>query len=360
MTNTKLEYIWIGGNGELRSKTKIHKFPIDYDIFSINKKDIKQLPIWNYDGSSTNQATGSDSEVLLKPVNIYRNPFNKNRNVPGYLVLCETFVHDINTPHSTNTRNIASKVFTKESVNKYEPLFGIEREFFVYDNKLNPPKILGWEHGTPEAQGPYYCSVGAGKCFGKEFLEEALDLCLEINLNVTGSNIEVCPGQMEIQICAKGLEAADQCLILSYILDKLGEEYNYSINWAAKPVEGDWNGSGCHVNFSTVQMRTPPEDSPFEKTNGYNEIIKAIEKLRVKHEEHIQVYGDDNASRLTGKHETSSIHSFSYGVANRGASIRIPRETHERGYGYFEDRRPSSSADLYLVTSKIFETSIGF
>lgn len=357
MNKVKLEYIWVGGNSELRSKTKIHNFPIDYDIF--NEVNVKDLPVWNYDGSSTNQASGTDSEVLLKPVNVYKNPFNKNRSVPSYLVLCETFVHDLNTPHATNTRYMARQIFTKESLNKYEPMFGIEREFFVYDNKLNPPKILGWEHGTPGAQGPYYCSVGAGKCFGKEFLEEALDLCLDINLNVTGSNIEVCPGQMEIQICSKGLEAADQCLILSYILDRLGEEYNYSINWAAKPVEGDWNGSGCHVNFSTVQMRTPPENSPFENTNGYNEIIKAIEKLRVKHEEHIKVYGDDNALRLTGKHETSSISSFSYGVAHRGASIRIPRETHNNKYGYFEDRRPSSSADLYLVTSKIFETSIG-
>jgi len=360
MNKAKLEYIWIGGNNELRSKTKVMELPLDFDIYNgLTKDNINILPIWNFDGSSTNQAEGNDSEVLLKPVNVFKNPFNKNRNIPGYLVLCETFIHDTNTPHSTNTRYIARKIFTKQNINKYKPLFGIEREFFVYDTTKNPQCPIGWENGTPEAQGPYYCSVGSNVCFGKDFLEDVLDLSLDANLSITGSNMEVCPGQMEIQICDQGIEASDQCVILSYILARLGEDYGYSIDWRAKPIEGDWNGSGCHVNFSTIQMRTPLESSPFETPNGYNEILKSIERLREKHHEHIEVYGDDNDSRLTGKHETSSMDTFSYGVADRGASIRIPRDTDKNGYGYFEDRRPSSSADLYIVTSKIFETSIG-
>lgn len=357
MNKVKFEYIWIGGNREIRSKTKIQSYDLDFDAFNI--KSATDLPVWNYDGSSTNQASGEDSEVLLKPVNVYRNPFNKSSNLPSYLVLCETYVGNLDTPHPTNTRYIASKVFNKPNVTKYLPLFGIEREFFVYNNKVNPPVVLGWENGTPDPQGPYYCSVGAGKCYGKEFLDEALDLAIVAGLEITGSNIEVCPGQMEIQVCSEGIEAADSCVILSYILDRLGEEYNYSIDWRAKPVKGDWNGSGCHVNFSTVQMRSNPKKSLLVENIGYPEIMKAIERLKVKHAEHIAVYGDDNSERLTGLHETSSIEEFSYGVANRGASIRIPRDTEAKGYGYFEDRRPSSSADLYLVTSKIFETSIG-
>jgi glutamine synthetase len=357
MNKAKLEYIWIGGNNEIRTKTKIQSFDLDYDTFNI--KSARNLPVWNYDGSSTNQASGEDSEVLLKPVKVYKNPFNKNNNIPSYLVLCETFMGNLDKPHPTNTRHEARNVFNKSNTDTYKPLFGIEREFFVYDNKPKPSVPLGWENGEPKPQGPYYCSVGAGKCYGKEFLEEALDLSLLAGLEITGSNIEVCPGQMEIQVCSEGLEAADSCIILSYILDRLGEEYNYSIDWRAKPIKGDWNGSGCHVNFSTVQMRTDPKKSLLTGNLGYSEIIKAIKRLETKHAEHIEVYGDDNNERLTGLHETSSMNKFSYGVANRGASIRIPRDTEANGYGYFEDRRPSSSVDLYLVTSKIFATSIG-
>ena len=109
--------------------------------------------------------------------------------------------------------------------------------------------------------------------------------------------------------------------MLKYLLSKLGEKYGYMIEWGAKPVKGDWNGSGCHVNFSTNKMRAD---------GGYNEILSALERLKLKHQEHIAVYGDDNSERLTGLHETSDINTFSYGVANRGCSIRIPRSTEAR------------------------------
>merc|ERR1712003_76136 len=102
-----------------------------------------------------------------------------------------------------------------------------------------------------------------------------------------------------------------------------------------------------HTNVSTKAMR---EDG------GLEVIKKAIYKLGAKHEEHIAVYGEGNELRLTGKFETASINDFSYGVANRGASIRIGRDTEAEGKGYFEDRRPSSNCDPYLVTGKIMET----
>lgn len=97
-------------------------------------------------------------------------------------------------------------------------------------------------------------------------------------------------------------------------------------------------------------MRTPGK--------GMAAIEDAIKKLEKKHLEHIAVYGDDNDQRLTGKHETASMTTFSAGVANRAASIRIPRQVGQQGYGYLEDRRPASNVDPYRVTAILVETCL--
>ena len=336
----QLEYVWIGGNQELRSKVKI------IDGEGILSKDIdkvweliKDKP-WNYDGSSTNQANGEDSEIILKPIQIYSNPFINN----GFFVLCETYLPN-GEPHKTNTRHYALSIFNKKI--EEEPMFGMEQEFFILDPETMRP--VGFpKNGYPEGQGKYYCSVGTGNCFQRNFLQEAMDSLISMDIPVTGSNFEVCPGQMEIQVCSVGINQADNLIMTRYVLHRLSEKYNIVVDFSAKPVKGDWNGSGCHTNFSTKGMR--------ENSNGYELILNAIEKLKEKHLEHIECYGDDNKERLTGLHETAHISEFSYGVANRGASIRIPRDTEKNGKGYLEDRRPSSSCDPYVVTSKIFET----
>lgn len=333
MNNILLEYIWIGGNRELRSKVK---------VFRSSKNDISidDLPLWNYDGSSTNQATTNDSEVILRPVRLYRNPFSDGI---GFFVLCDTWVHKDGDliSHKTNTRIKAEKIFENED--KEDPLFGIEYEFFVKSKGVP----LGYNGNMTSPQGKYYCSVGYGNSFGREILELATKFCLIAQINVTGFNLEVAPGQMEIQICEKGLKAGDDCIILKYILSRIGESNGLEIDWSSKPLSGDWNGSGCHVNFSTKEMR---------EEGGWDHILKAIKKLKDNHMDHMKVYGDDNKLRLTGKHETSNYNEFSFGVASRSSSIRIPRETEKYKKGYFEDRRPSSSADMYQVTSKIYET----
>ena len=337
MKNThKLEYIWVGGNNELRSKTKIVK--THKDILKLGDEEISD---WNYDGSSTEQATGGDSEVWIRPVAVYKDPF---RGETDLLVLCDTWLPN-GDPHPTNTRINAKKIFD-QALDK-EPWFGMEQEFFILDSDSKLP--VGFpENGYPRPQGPYYCSVGASNAYGRDYLEEALDNCLIANIPVTGTNFEVCAGQLEIQVCSTGIAEGDDLLITRYILQRTGEKYGYDIDISAKPVKGDWNGSGCHTNFSTKEMR--------ENENGYQLILDAIEKLRVKHDEHIQCYGSDNHERLTGLHETAHMSEFSSGVANRGASIRIPRMTERDGKGYLEDRRPSSSCDPYIVTSKLFET----
>ena len=345
MVPIKFEYIWLGANNDLRSKVRVEW--IDNQDSPLLRGELNCLPIWNYDGSSTNQAMGSDSEVLIKPMRVYPSPFQKD-SVKDYIVLCETFLPNMN-PHPTNTRHRANEIIERD-FNNYSPMFGIEHEFFIMNKETGRP--LGFEgiSSMPAPQGPYYCSVGSGNAFGRDFLNECLDLAIKAGVRVTGSNMEVCPGQVEIQVCNYGIKAADDSTMLKYILGRVSEKYGYIIEWAAKPVKGDWNGSGCHVNYSTQQMRNE---------GGWQHIMEAINRLANRHREHIEVYGDDNHERLTGLHETSSMDTFSYGVADRGCSIRIPRSTEQRQCGYIEDRRPSSSADMYLVTSKIHQTCVG-
>ena len=180
------------------------------------------------------------------------------------------------------------------------------------------------------------------------YLSKALSNCLISKLSITGLNAEVAPSQWELQVCAEGIKAGDQLIMLRYILNRTAEQYGLSINYHPKPAEGDWNGSGCHVNFSTTKMR---EDG------GYQLILDAIKKLEQKHQQHMEAYGADNQLRMTGAHETASYDKFSYGVANRGASVRIPRSTEAEQKGYLEDRRPASNMDPYVVTSMIFATT---
>jgi glutamine synthetase len=327
----KLEYIWLDGykpTQSLRSKTKIES------NFSGKLED---CPNWSFDGSSTEQAPGGSSDCVLKPVFICKDPQRKE----GYLVMCEV-LDSTGAPHESNGR-----ATIEDDDNDF--WFGFEQEYFLWDDETNRP--LGFPAGGyPAPQGPYYCSVGAKNAFGREIVEEHLDVCLEAGLNVEGINAEVAAGQWEFQIFAKGAkEAGDQIWVARYLLERIGESYDVSINWHCKPLgQLDWNGSGMHANFSNTTLRT----------TGKKEVYDAIcEAFRPVVAEHIAVYGADNDQRLTGKHETASIHDYSYGVSDRGASIRIPLYTVQKGWkGYLEDRRPNSAADPYKVAARIIKT----
>ncbi|SEB04605.1 glutamine synthetase beta-grasp domain-containing protein [Pedobacter hartonius] len=327
----KLEYIWLDGykpTQSLRSKTKIEK------DFSGKLEDVAN---WSFDGSSTEQAPGGSSDCVLKPVYMVKDPQRKD----GYLVMCEV-LDSTGARHESNGRALI-----EDDDNDF--WFGFEQEYFLWDPATNKP--LGFPaSGFPGPQGPYYCSVGANNAFGREIVEEHLDACLDAGLNVEGINGEVAAGQWEFQIFAKGAkEAGDQIWLARYLLERIGEKYNVSINWHCKPLGSlDWNGSGMHANFSNTTLRTA----------GNKEVYDIIcEAFRPVVSEHVEVYGADNHLRLTGKHETASIHDFSYGVSDRGASIRIPLATVERGWkGYLEDRRPNSAADPYKVAARIIKT----
>jgi glutamine synthetase len=331
MAATKLEYIWLDGykpTQSLRSKTKIEK------DFSGKLED---LPMWAFDGSSTEQAPGGSSDCLLKPVYVVKDPQRKD----AYLVMCEVLNAD-GTPHESNGR-----ATIEDDDNDF--WFGFEQEYFLWNPDTNKP--LGFpDGGFPGPQGPYYCSVGAKNAFGRDIVEEHLDACLDAGINVEGINSEVAAGQWEFQIFSKGAkEAGDQIWVARYLLERIGEKYGVSVNWHCKPLGAlDWNGSGMHANFSNSTLRNAGSKEIFEKI---------CEAFRPYIKEHIAVYGADNELRLTGKHETASIHDFSYGVSDRGASIRIPISSVQRGWkGYLEDRRPNSAADPYKVAARIIKT----
>lgn len=330
-----VEYVWLGGKLELRSKTKVTDSPVT----------LESLPKWNYDGSSTGQASGSDSEVIIIPRSLFTNPFKEN----SYLVMCDTYKSDMKTPLENNNRYKASEIFSKNPEEK--PWYGLEQEYFLINQSTSKP--LGFpDNKDPNPQGQYYCSAGSENAFGRYIAEEHLDCCIKAGIKISGINAEVAPGQWEFQVGpAEGLDAGDHLWMARYLLLRVAEKYNVSVDFEPKPVKGDWNGSGCHTNFSTVSMRQGCGDK-----NGLEVIEEAIEKLSKNHNLHMENYGTGNEQRMTGEHETSSYDKFSHGRANRGASVRIGNETIQNKCGYFEDRRPSSNCDPYLVTSLIFKT----
>jgi glutamine synthetase len=331
MSKAKLEYIWLDGYSptqNMRSKTKV------IEDFSGKLED---CPIWCFDGSSTRQAEGNASDCLLKPVAIYPDPMRED----GYLVMNEVLNPD-STPHESNCRATID-----DDDNDF--WFGFEQEYFIMDVDTQLP--LGFPlGGYPGPQGLYYCSVGGKNTHGRHIVEEHADICLEAGINFEGLNQEVACGQWEFQLFAKGAKkAGDEIWIARYILDRLTENYGYYIEYHPKPIKGDWNGSGMHANFSDTTLRTCGDEKIFQKV--CESFSKNIEK-------HISVYGAENEQRLTGEHETQSINEFSYGVSDRGASIRIPIGTVEDGWkGRLEDRRPASNADPYKIASVIVTTT---
>jgi glutamine synthetase len=297
----KAEYIWIDGTEPtplLRSKTKVLSQATD-------------LPIWGFDGSSTNQAPGKASDCVLKPVFSCPDPIRGGSHV---LVLCEVL---------------------------------IEQEYTMF--KGSRPLGFPEHNGYPGPQGPYYCGVGADDVYGRPLVEAHLDACLAAGLSLSGINAEVMPGQWEFQVGPLGpLDVSDQLWVCRWLLHRLGEEYGISVTLDPKPVRGDWNGAGAHTNFSTKAMR-----------ESYDAVVKAAEALGKNADEHVAGYGHGIEDRLTGSHETAHYSEFTYGVSDRGASVRSPWQVAADGKGYIEDRRPNANMDPYEVTRLLVSTCCG-
>ena len=328
----KAEYIWIDGtepSPSLRSKTRV-------------LADGSDFPIWGFDGSSTNQAPGENSDCVLRPVFSCPDPMSHGNNK---LVMCEVLLPDM-SPHPTNNRAACVEVASK--FENYESWFGIEQEFTLFEADGKQP--IGFpDGGFPEAQGPYYCSVGANYNFGRDVSEAHATACIDAGIGIAGTNAEVMPGQWEFQVGPLGpLEVSDQLWVARWLLHRVAEEFGIVVSIDPKPVSGDWNGAGCHTNFSTKAMR-----------ESYQPIIDACEAIGKNINEHMANYGVGNEKRLTGLHETQRIDQFSYGVSDRGASIRIPWQVEVDQKGYLEDRRPASNMDPYLVTKLLIQTTCG-
>ncbi|XP_033981895.1 glutamine synthetase-like [Trematomus bernacchii] len=334
----QVTYIWIDGSGEgLRNKTR---------TLDVEPQTIDDIPEWNFDGSSTYQAEGSNSDMYLVPVRMFRDPFTQD---PNKLVLCEVLKYN-RLPAETNHRMSCNKVM--EEIKEHIIWFGMEQEYTLLGIDGHP---YSWPtNGFPGPQGPYYCGVGADTCFGRDIVECHYKACLYAGVNIYGSNAEVMPSQWEYQVGpCEGIEMGDQLWVSRFLLHRVCEDFGVVATLDPKPMTGNWNGAGCHTNVSTKQMR---------EEGGLEFIEQAIEKLGKRHKEHIRMYdpngGKDNVRRLTGRHETASIHDFSAGVANRAASIRIPRQVGQEKKGYFEDRRPSANCDPYAVTKVIAYTCL--
>ena len=323
----RAEYIWIDGQkptSKLRSKTKI-------------VASGQEPPLWGFDGSSTEQASGEASDCVLHPVLVRPDPIRGDGNV---LVLCEVLTPDME-PHPSNNR--AACVTTYEKYRDQDPWFGLEQEYtFFKDGRPH-----GWPiGGYPAPQGGYYCGVGSDEIWGRDVVENHTVACMEAGLEISGTNAEVMIGQWEFQIGPLDpVAVGDHLWMARWLLYRLAEDCDISAHLNPKPVEGDWNGAGMHANFSTEAMR-----------ESYEPIIAACEALGTKADEHVENYGAGIQRRLTGLHETAPWTEYSYGVSNRGASVRIPWETAKEQKGYIEDRRPNANADPYTVTRLMTET----
>jgi glutamine synthetase len=319
------EYIWLDGcpiMPQLRSKTRM-------------VGESSPLPEWGFDGGSTYQAGVHNSDLILKPVRSYKDPFRKD----GVLVLCEVMNQD-GTPHPTNFRSGLAETV---SATPDDMWFGFEQEYTLLDSSTRP---IAWGFGRkPTEQGEYYCGVGAYKVYHRDLVDKHFQHCLKAGVNMYGLNAEVMPGQWEFQTApTTTLQAADDLWIARYILDRVFELEFTCVSYNPKPELG-WNGAGCHTNFSTSGMR---ED--------FRYIVEAINRLSLRHDAHMAVYGEGNLARMTGDCETSNPDKFTVGDTDRSCSVRIPLSVLKEQKGYLEDRRPAANIDPYRVCDRMLKS----
>lgn len=325
------EYVWLDNNNGIRSKIRV--LPMD------TIKD-GQIPLWNFDGSVIGQETNSTSEMVIRPVQTFNHPFFDN----GIIVMCDVHMLLDNgelKAHISNTRAKHNSMFENHS--NQEPLYSLEQEYYILERGDNAPYGI-----VPNRRNVarYYCGNQYNLMPGRRIAEAHLQACLQAGLAVSGIHAEVGPSQWEYVIGPViGLEAADQLWVSRFLLYRIAEKSGVDISFHPKPLGEDLPGNGCHINFSTAGTRGD---------NGIEEIERILGNLKSTHDLYISHCGEDTTKRLTGDHETSRSQTFSWNVAGRDSSIRIPKDTAINKQGYFEDRRPSGNMDPYVLCGYLF------
>lgn len=332
-------YVWIDGSGiNLRSKDRVlEEVPCN----------LTAIPKWSFDGSSTGQAKTNDSDTLLIPSAIYRDPFRKS---PHVIVLCETFYGN-GTPTKTNFRAHCAQVLS--NISDQNPWFGIEQEYTMFGTDLWP---LGWpkSRGYPYTKAEFsYCGLGEHVA-GRELVESHARACVYSGMDYGGSNAEVMKGSWEFQVgTTLGVKAADDLWMGRYLMNRIAEHFGVVISYHPKPMGKNQPGIGCHHNFSVEKMRSE---------GGLTEIERVCKILCEQHEKLMKNYGlgdgEDNKKRLTGKFETAGFDTCRWAVADRGASIRLQRSVSSEKKGFLEDRRPAGDCDPYRVCALLAETCL--
>ena len=333
-----VEYVWTWPVGIMRSKTRIFKEP----IFDVNK-----LPIWDFAVAREEVVQGKYSDVTIKPVRIYPDPFRGKNDI---IVLCETYEDgNLQIPSKNNTRHQLKHAMERKE--EHEIWTAIEQEYVFFHAKTKIPYL--WNDAKNPGPGDlnhFYCGVGADSCFGREIVEEHMNVCLKMKIEFGGINAEVMASQWEFQIGpGEPLKISDDLLMARYVLERIAEKYKVTVSYHPKSNGDEWSGSGGHVNFSTKKMR---------EEKGLEEIIKGIKKLEVTHNSDILAYGADNNLRLNDNFGTTSLNKFKWGIGDRFTSVRINKHVAEQEKGYFEDRRPASNLDPYIVLSKIVNSVV--
>lgn len=337
---TCVEYFWVTAKNDAVSKTKIVDFPTkptvpsDFPAFYADASSVFGVPF--ADLGLYDPATNADCK--LHPVRMAPFPFRSGYPGGSYLVLCEVLNHQDDTPHPTNTR-AALRAVMKE-VAAQEPWIGIEQEY----------RLWAVEKGDA---GDTLNELTTGQ--GQRFVDEHMLACVQAGIPFVGSNREALTDCWEFQVGGPGVDplmAADQLWMARWLLYRVAETSGLAVDLDPAPAVGFWNGLSTHTNFSTKAMRTPK--------GGYAHIIAACEALKGAVDKHLAVYGEPEFSRRVAEHRPVSVPcrftEFSYGVADRLASVRIPGHVAVRGHGYIEDRRPCVDADPYEVAKALLET----
>lgn len=321
------EYVWLDSENKFRSKVMI----LDDDDNNVNRYDINNYPIWNFDGSSCGFSNVKSSEVYLEPIKIYSNHFHKKEY--DVIVYCDTYrMIDGKKKYNTNRH-----LFNDNNDIKY----GLEQEFYLVDKETHNP----YNYIKPSFISSFftsknsYCNIGDTDIDVRSYLYNVMEMCLDMGILLTGYNLEVGPSQCEFQICNFGINACDDLIMLRYVMVRVSEDFPFYVNYEPKPFS-DLPGSGCHINISNSKSRGE---------GGLSYIYKVIDKMSKDADSHIYNYGKNNKNRLTGYNETSDYRFFTSGVGSRNTSIRIPYDVYNKKYGYFEDRRPGANIDPYIA-----------